>query len=150
MIIFFQEEQSRDTELSHTTEAAGYLIFDTKGDIIGTEESARVAQAPQTAQTSTTASSFGAGEGALSATLYPNPNRGIFTIALKLPAATQATLNVTDLTGRRVLQRSLQLPEGQIQHPVDLTRSGVRPGVYIMQIIDGQGALLTSQRLLLH
>ncbi len=63
--------------------------------------------------------------------LYPNPNRGEFTIEYAATEGSAVTLTVTDMLGKTVLQEQLQLPVGVHQRTYAL--EGAK-GVYLVQL----------------
>jgi hypothetical protein len=65
--------------------------------------------------------------------VFPNPTNGQFTITSDWNAS-NATIQVVDLNGKRVFQSTEALSAGQ-QLPVDLTH--VNAGLYIITVSDG-------------
>jgi hypothetical protein len=65
--------------------------------------------------------------------LAPHPVRGAFTVELALPADGDATLEVFDITGRRVFQRELSLGAGR--HQVQIEQGATLPaGAYMLRL----------------
>jgi hypothetical protein len=64
----------------------------------------------------------------------PNPSNGAVTLAVTLPAARGARLDVLDLAGRRVASRDLGgLDPGR--HVIALTEAeALAPGLYVLQL----------------
>jgi type IX secretion system substrate protein len=81
---------------------------------------------------------------------WPNPARGSISLSVSLAEEGEVQLDVVDVTGRRVLQRSLgQLEPGPHVFPLDPLRERLTPGLYFVQIT--QGSTTVSRRLaLLH
>jgi hypothetical protein len=75
---------------------------------------------------------------ALKMQVYPNPSRGNITISIEATEEGEGKLVITDLTGRRVLERSLEIGVGNVEIPIDLTAQPA--GVYIVQIRKGDSA----------
>jgi len=63
-------------------------------------------------------------------------------VALSLPSGAPARLELLDLSGRRVLVRSLDgLGPGEMQ--VRLDAAGVRPGLYFVKLTQGAQSQVT-------
>jgi PKD repeat protein len=70
--------------------------------------------------------------------LHPNPATGPFTVWFTLPSAAAATLDVLDVSGRRVVSRevgSLGPGRHQVQMPGALS-----PGLYLVRLTQGSAA----------
>ena len=70
----------------------------------------------------------------------PNPGRGTVTVGFTLPSAHGATLDLLDITGRRVA--SHDVPPGASGAQRLTLGDGLRPGVYFVRL--RQGSLMTS------
>jgi hypothetical protein len=69
---------------------------------------------------------------------WPNPARGPISLALSLAEEGEVLLAVFDITGRRMLQRSLgQLTPGPHIVPLDPLRERLAAGLYFVQISEG-------------
>ena len=67
---------------------------------------------------------------------FPNPSSGLATVALSLPDARPARLEIVDLAGRRVAQRELALGAGR--HVLRLEEArGLAPGLYLVRLTRG-------------
>lgn len=66
--------------------------------------------------------------------LSPNPNKGKFTVLFNSMSANEVLIYVTDLSGRRVYQKSVK-NTGQINEVVELLNTAT--GTYIVTIVDG-------------
>lgn len=64
---------------------------------------------------------------------YPNPSSGVATLALSLPTAQPARLEIVDLAGRRVAARELALGAGRHVLTLHETR-GLAPGLYLVRV----------------
>lgn len=64
--------------------------------------------------------------------LYPNPAGNKVTVAINIEKAAEGNLSVTDLSGKVVYTKMLQLQQGNTTIPVSLP--GVAAGSYIMKI----------------
>ena len=74
--------------------------------------------------------------------IRPNPARQEMTAAFSLPAAGRATLELYDVSGRRVARRELSLGEGNHVMAV-APNTRLAPGVYMLQLTFGGNALRT-------
>ena len=87
--------------------------------------------------------------GGASATVRPNPARGRATIAYRVPASGQVTVEVYDVTGRRVLALApaYALAGAETLAPLDL--SGQATGLYTYRVVSGawsaRGTLVVAQ-----
>ncbi|HRI61951.1 MAG TPA: PKD domain-containing protein, partial [Saprospiraceae bacterium] len=70
--------------------------------------------------------------------LFPNPNRGIFTVAITGVPQPELTFTLFSQMGQLVDRQSLDFKSGTIQRPLDF--GAVAPGVYSLQI-QGQGEI---------
>lgn len=66
--------------------------------------------------------------------IYPNPNRGEFTIQLSNPKSTSLNLEVFDIRGRLILERSLA-HSGEFKEVINLNEA--QSGIYILNVNDG-------------
>ncbi len=73
-----------------------------------------------------------AGEAALDLSVYPNPNRGRFTLRCEAQESGDLTLRLTDLTGRQLLSQTQSFAEGLNEYPIEV--DGLAAGVYFLQI----------------
>ena len=81
---------------------------------------------------------------------WPNPARGPISLAMSLAAEGEVSLAVVDITGRRVLQRSLgQLAPGPHIVALDPLRDRLAAGLYFVQLTQG-GATVSRRFALLH
>jgi len=71
--------------------------------------------------------------------LYPNPFVDIIELQLDVKKSARAQLNITDLNGKLMLQKELQLSEGLFTDQIDL--SNFSNGVYLFNIIHEQEVL---------
>jgi len=67
--------------------------------------------------------------------VYPNPNRGQFSLAVNEELAGTLNLEVTDVTGRTVFSTQFDYPAGGYEHPIDL--NGFAAGVYHLRVRQG-------------
>ncbi|MFD1017576.1 S8 family serine peptidase [Winogradskyella rapida] len=88
-------------------------------------------------------------ENALSNSLvvYPNPNKGEFTISFdsNLATTSDVVIDIYDISGRKVYQNTFANVNGQFNKTINLT--GVASGVYVANI--AQGANKTSQKIII-
>lgn len=70
----------------------------------------------------------------LGASVFPNPNQGVFTVRAELPREQLLSIQVMDMAGRLVktLQEPIRSSRGQLSRQVDL--SGIKPGVYLVRL----------------
>jgi hypothetical protein len=81
---------------------------------------------------------------------WPNPARGPFSVTFSLPAEGDATLELVDVAGRRVLERSLgTLAPGAHTVRLDAVPARIPSGVYFLKLTH-QHASVTSRMVLLH
>ena len=76
----------------------------------------------------------------LSVELYPVPNDGHFVLRLQGKAYASLSLEIFDLSGRKVLGRNVQMQGRRLD--TDINISSVASGVYLLKISSGQGMLL--------
>ena len=75
--------------------------------------------------------------------LRPNPAAGALTVALSLPSAAPAKLELLDVSGRRLLERDLRgLGPGELLVRLDGS-AAVRPGLYFLRLSQGARALVS-------
>jgi len=91
-----------------------------------------------TVRTTTIAGRIGASSSDLSInyTVYPNPNRGRFTIQCEAQDLGNFQLKVVDLTGREVYSESFPFAVGANEYPVELPAT-VSAGVYFLHFTSG-------------
>ncbi|MBK6754375.1 MAG: T9SS type A sorting domain-containing protein [Flavobacteriales bacterium] len=78
--------------------------------------------------------------------LYPNPTNGD-QVRIQLsgiyPELTNATLDITDLFGKRVMSTTLPLNDGALNTPLAL-RGALADGLYIVTIVTGSSSSLSG------
>jgi hypothetical protein len=76
--------------------------------------------------------------------VQPNPSRGAVRVAFTLPSARPATLDLMDVTGRRVARQDVGAL-GAGRHSVEFAPGrALRAGVYLVRLIQG-GAVVTAK-----
>ena len=79
---------------------------------------------------------------------WPNPARRRWSVAFTTPSAGRVTLEVVDVTGRRVLERSLgEMPAGPHTSVFDAQASRLAAGVYFVKVLHAGGS--ASRRVVL-
>ncbi len=68
----------------------------------------------------------------LSCVLYPNPNRGSFTIDFRADAAEQLTIEVSDMLGKKVSVERWQVAHGSNSRRFDI--AGLSKGIYFVSV----------------
>ncbi|MCB9284576.1 MAG: PKD domain-containing protein [Lewinellaceae bacterium] len=72
--------------------------------------------------------------------IFPNPNHGVFSIGMDLPAATRVSYRIFTVWGKSVGEGTLELTGGEQVIPV---QGALPAGSYLLNIqIDGQGIVL--------
>lgn len=81
-------------------------------------------------------------------TLYPNPNQGdqLFVNISGVETADIANVDIYDLTGKRVVARSIAVQDGMVNTNLDLQGS-LASGVYVVHI--NAGAMSHTERLVI-
>ncbi len=74
--------------------------------------------------------------------LFPNPNKGSFTLNFYLQQDELMNINVTDVLGRSVYSEEVHMNGGS--HKMDLNIPNVEPGVYSLKLSDTRGSLVRS------
>jgi hypothetical protein len=64
--------------------------------------------------------------------VYPNPSNGLFSLTFNLGAATEAQLLVTDLTGKMVYTRNLEIAKNGDTLELDFSTLG--KGIYFLKV----------------
>ena len=83
--------------------------------------------------------------------VYPNPNRGQFTIQFYNQANEEVTVRVFDSKGAQVYQRKVltTIPYTNIQ--IDLTNGRIlTSGVYIVDVLDSGGRQIGTRRIIVY
>jgi hypothetical protein len=70
----------------------------------------------------------------------PNPTEGSLVIAFSLPSSQPASLAVLDIAGRQRIEREVG-GLGPGRHVVDLGRSDLGPGIYVIRLVQGGTAV---------
>ncbi len=76
--------------------------------------------------------------------VYPNPSNGVFTASLRLESASDVTISVLDMTGKKIFEstdRSVQ----ELNKSVDL--SAIAAGVYVVNVKTDNGSV--NQRIVI-
>ena len=69
--------------------------------------------------------------------VWPNPSYGMMKVSFALPVAGNASLDLLDVRGRRIVHKDLSAMEPG-SHVVDLSReAGIGPGVYVLKLTQG-------------
>lgn len=68
-------------------------------------------------------------------TVFPNPNTGVFTLAFELTEATEVVYQIMDMSGRMVVEGSIDEIAGHYQTQLDMTTQP--SGMYIIRFITG-------------
>ena len=76
--------------------------------------------------------------------VYPNPNRGVFTVSFDATTSGSVALRLFDMNGRNVEFRTLEAQEGTNSFELDMT-DRLPSGLYLLQV--AQGASLHSTKL---
>lgn len=81
-------------------------------------------------------------------TLYPNPNQGdqLFVNISGVETADIANVDIYDLTGKRVVARTIAVQDGMVNTSLDLQGS-LSSGVYVVHI--NAGAMSHTERLVI-
>ena len=69
--------------------------------------------------------------------VYPNPTRDIVKVSVIAPKASNATLTITDMTGKTVMQQNIQLTMGD--NNVALNTQSLNAGNYIIKLTCAEG-----------
>jgi hypothetical protein len=70
--------------------------------------------------------------------IYPNPSTGIFTVSSNLSLSGNYTLNVSDIFGRKVFEKSAST-NSSVNEIIDL--SALPGGVYIIELVSEKGSM---------
>lgn len=76
--------------------------------------------------------------------MYPNPNKGTFTIMLPQGLGDSIDVNIYDIRGRKVFNKSYRPSSGLEQ---EVTLNGAQAGVYLVEVSDG--TTKTTKRLVI-
>jgi hypothetical protein len=76
--------------------------------------------------------------------VYPNPVRGELNLVISAPASEKATISITDLTGKVILQRSTQLVSGDTYERINV--QSLAAGTYLVKMITANGVETTVQK----
>ena len=68
----------------------------------------------------------------ISIDVYPNPNRGVFTLEIQVEGVQDIEVTITNIVGQEVLLEKLTQIHGLYQKEIDL--KGYSPGVYTLQV----------------
>jgi hypothetical protein len=77
-------------------------------------------------------------------TLYPNPVKQILQLKIEGVIASMLIVNITDVAGRSVMVKTLQVSTGNSQ--TSLPVSGLLPGTYFLQVKDEKGISVHNQK----
>ncbi|MBW8683126.1 LamG-like jellyroll fold domain-containing protein [Chitinophaga rhizophila] len=77
--------------------------------------------------------------------IYPNPTEGFLSLDINTSIPAVTTVTVTDMSGRRVYQKTTQLNQGSTREALNLT--ALPAGTYILDIINNKG-LRTTHKIL--
>ncbi len=77
--------------------------------------------------------------GIKSASLFPNPTNGLFTLSVDVLAGSKATINITDLSGKLLSRKEVNLNAGENPIALDLTNAAA--GIYMVQVKTDAGAI---------
>ncbi|MBP7510722.1 MAG: PKD domain-containing protein [Bacteroidia bacterium] len=69
--------------------------------------------------------------------IYPNPSNAIFNVEVDLKSASPITYQVTDISGKIVLTKSMMAPSGKHAETIDL--SDVQSSIYFLSISSNDG-----------
>jgi uncharacterized repeat protein (TIGR03803 family) len=82
---------------------------------------------------------------AISATLYPNPNNGKFTVALSGKYYAHSTLEIYNILGQPVYSETVN----PVQSTNNVNISSQAPGVYLYRIINENGSLIADGKIVI-
>jgi len=84
----------------------------------------------------TVADAFAAKQGLTQFRVYPNPNKGLFTVSFEAAEDMTSNLRVLDMNGREVYNKDFNAVVGANEISVDI--SNYSAGIYLLQYNDGQ------------
>jgi hypothetical protein len=73
------------------------------------------------------------------ATVYPNPSAGRFTLNMNSPVNESAVIKITALTGQTVLEQRIEITAGNNTVPFNLANRAT--GIYFLNINTGHGVV---------
>ena len=77
--------------------------------------------------------------------LYPNPNNGEFTLAYDLKQTSEATVNITDITGKLVYTTQISNESNLIK----INTQGLQSGLYFIQL-HANGKLVWTDKVMIN
>ena len=78
--------------------------------------------------------------------IYPNPSTGIVLIESDINAEHIHSVRISDLYGRHQIHRPILNKHGSI----GLDFSSLSSGIYIVEMLDGKGKIISTQRLVIN
>jgi len=147
-----EEEKSKDTEVSHTTEVVSYLVWAQAGDIVGSlgtfAESEKSDLTPVVDGTRNNLIAQKAPEAFALEQNYPNPFNPVTVIRFSLEKPGYTRLEVFNVAGQLVATLvDGELPAGE--HEVTWNAAGHASGVYFYRLTSGSKRI-TRRMILLH
>ncbi len=140
--VFVEEEESRDSEVQHTTEVVGWVAV-APGALLGSRDGSQTVSAPVagSSKRSLTAISDVVAGVALPTSLildgvHPNPSRQTARVRYGLPEEASVTIEIFDALGRRVEV----LVDGRLAggwHEADVGGADLPAGLYVVRLQAG-------------
>ncbi len=78
--------------------------------------------------------------------VYPNPNHGVFQVAISQQASANSTIEVYNMLGEKVYSNSYQ-PIAISHQLIQIDLSAQPAGVYLLRVINSNGALAGTQQI---
>jgi len=77
--------------------------------------------------------------------LYPNPNQGNFNLEIFSDQRQTISIDIVDITGRLILNKSCNLIENKIT--IQIILQSVHPGIYFLRVHNEHGVSLGTKRI---
>jgi hypothetical protein len=80
-------------------------------------------------------------------TLFPNPNRGEFTLAIESIQSGVYTIEIADIAGRVLLNRKISVADKSLREQISL--STISGGIYFLRVYSSENSVIGSHKLII-